>query len=294
MSHRKKYEKFVASWYETHWEPGFKRWWKGEETLALHAGLYEKGTKNFKEALLNMNNLVGKLLGLRKDREVKILDAGCGVGGTSIYLGNQYPKARFIGITISDEQVRLARKFARERNYNNNVEFLKMNYMKTSFPDNSFDGVFALESVSYAPSKKDFLREMYRILKPKGRLVVIAPFIIKKDMNPIMKKIHHLYDLGRGNPFTFPIFDDFKIYLEEVGFENTEFLDLSRKIVKSQIRSFLISIPFCGSTLLKKLLLGKRYNPLKDPDYYLAVAILAPIMGICKTAGYFAVTAEKV
>ena len=287
------YEEFVTYWYETHWEPGFRRWWKGNETLALHAGLYENGKESFEEALINMNKFVGRLLRLKKDSRMNILDAGCGVGGTSIYLGNKYPNATFTGITISKKQVELAERFASERNRNSNINFLLMNYMNTSFPDNYFDGAFALESVSYAPSKKKFLKEMYRIIKPEGKLVVIAPFILKKDMNWFMKNVHHLYDLGRGNPFTFPVIEDFKSYLTEINFKSYRFIDLSKNITRSQIRSSLLAIPFCLSVVLKKLLFGKRYNPLKDPDYYIAVSILAVMMGLSHTAGYFAVVAEK-
>ena len=284
----------IIYWYEKHWEPGFIKWWKGYETLALHDGLHQKGIRSFEEALLNMNDFVAKLLELDKfeDKNAKILDAGCGVGGTCIYLGNKFPNINFIGITISRKQVELARKFAKEKNFNNNTNFLLMDYMKTDFPDNYFDGVFALESISYAPNKKAFIEEMYRILKPGGKLVIICPAIKKNPLNPILEKIYKWYHMGRGNPYSFPVLKNLLNYLRE-GFSNIRVMDLSRNIIWSEVRSTLISIPYTFLILFKKLFKGKKYDASKDPAFYLAVAILTPIMGLSRTSGYYAIKGSK-
>ena len=283
----------IVYWYEKHWDPGFVKWWEGYETLALHDGFHEKGVRSFRDALLNMNDFVAKLLGLKRDSEMKILDAGCGVGGTSIYLGNKFPKAEFTGITISRKQVELARKFARERNFNGNTEFFVMDYMKTAFPSNYFDGIFALESISYAPCKRGFVREMHRILKPGGRLVIICPAMKKEEINPVLERIYRWYHDGRGNPYSFPVLPQLLKYLNEEGFINTKVRDISKNIVWSEVRATLISIPYVFSVLFKKLIRGKKYDASKDPAFYLAVAILAPIMGLSGTSGYYAISAEK-
>lgn len=56
------------------------------ETLAIHFGYYKKGIKTLKEAIMYMNDYVAELLLLKNKKGFHILDAGCGVGGTSIYL----------------------------------------------------------------------------------------------------------------------------------------------------------------------------------------------------------------
>jgi len=282
----------IIYWYEKHWEAGFVKWWRGYETLALHDGLHERGVRTFEEALLNMNEFVGKLLNLDKYKEARILDAGCGVGGTSIYLGNKFPNINFIGITISREQVELARKFAKKRNFNNNTDFLLMDYMKTAFPDNYFDGIFALESISYAPDKKNFIEEMNRILKPGGRLVIICPAIKRNPLNPVLEKIYRWYHSGRGNPYSFPVLKNLLGCLKE-KFTDVRVMDISRNIIWSEVRAILISIPYVFLVLFKKLLKGKGYDPSKDPSFYLAVAILSPVMGLSKTSGYYAIVGEK-
>ncbi|MCD6573166.1 MAG: methyltransferase domain-containing protein [Thermoplasmata archaeon] len=287
--HKMDAKEMIIYWYERHWEAGFVKWWKGYETLALHDGYHEKGARSFEEALLNMNDFVGRLLQI-EDKKAIILDAGCGIGGTSIYLGNKYPKAKFIGITLSKKQVKLARKFADERNFNKNTEFYLMDYMETSFPSNYFDGVFALESISYAPNKKDFIKEMHRILKPGGRIIIIGP-AIKKRLNDFMKKVHLWYNIGRGNPYSFPVLNDLIEYLKGY-FSNVIVRDISRNIVWSEARATLIAIPYVVIITLKKFF-SKNYKIWKDPHFYLAVAILTPIMAISGTAGYYAITADK-
>ena len=148
-------EDYVADYYEGIWRH-FVRWWRADKTLGLHWAFYEEGIKNFEEAILNLNEFVGKLLDLNDKTKMEILDAGCGVGGTSIYLANKYKNVNFTGVTITPGQIELAKKFAKERNANNTT-FLLKNYIDTGYPDGFFNGAFAIESASYAPDKRAFV-----------------------------------------------------------------------------------------------------------------------------------------
>jgi SAM-dependent methyltransferase len=66
--------------------------------------------------------------------------------------------------------------------------------MKTSYLNNYFDRIFSLESVIYSPDKKEFVKEMYRILKPNGKIVILDIFPKKYQFNPLTIKIdNYLY-----------------------------------------------------------------------------------------------------
>ena len=163
------------------------------EIPSWHFGFYEKGINNSNEAKINMMDYVGRLLELDDESFTKILDAGSGVGSTSIYLAKKYSKCVFHGITISYYESKLAGILQKKYKISN-VRFQQGSYMKTSYSKNYFDRVFALESVIYSPNKKEFVKEMYRILKPNGKIVILDIFPKKYQFNSLTIKIdNYLY-----------------------------------------------------------------------------------------------------
>ncbi len=67
---------------------------------------------------------------------------------------------------------RKATAYANELNLAKRVKFEQTNYLNTGYPAESFDLVWAIESVCYANNKKEFLQEAFRLLKKGGRLIV--------------------------------------------------------------------------------------------------------------------------
>ncbi len=141
--------------------------------LSLHYGYWNKQTSGQKEALINLDRKVAKLARIKQHD--LILDAGCGFGGSAFFLASKF-QCRVEGITLSEKEVHFARARAAEYQLDNRVRFSVGNFTGTSFPDETFDVVWAIESVCHAPEKLAFLNEAYRILKPKGRLVVADYF----------------------------------------------------------------------------------------------------------------------
>jgi len=101
----------------------------------------------------------------------RILDVGCGIGGTSRILAKQFPHAEVIGITLSQDQAKRAQKLAEDQGLNN-VRFEVMDALNMTFPDNSFDLVWACESGEHMPDKAAYVNEMSRVLAPGGTLAV--------------------------------------------------------------------------------------------------------------------------
>ena len=105
--------------------------------------------------------------------QAKVLDVGCGIGGTSRYIAKKLgPNAHVTGITLSPNQVKRAQQLAIEQGVSGNTQFTVMNALAMDFPDNSFDIVWACESGEHMPDKEAYIREMMRVLKPGGKFVM--------------------------------------------------------------------------------------------------------------------------
>lgn len=100
-----------------------------------------------------------------------ILDVGCGIGGSSLYLAQKY-NATAIGITLSPVQASRATERAKEAGLASDVQFQVADALDTPFADDTFDFVWSMESGEHMPDKEKFLAECYRVLKPGGTFLM--------------------------------------------------------------------------------------------------------------------------
>lgn len=139
----------------------------------VHYGLWDNGTTRHQDAIRNLDRRVANSLELRPGSAV--LDAGCGVGGTSCFLARTNGFA-MTGITLSTDQLRRARVAAMKLPPSARPSFRIADYHDTGLPSESFDGIFGIESICYSEDKRSFLNEAFRLLRPGGRLVVADGF----------------------------------------------------------------------------------------------------------------------
>jgi SAM-dependent methyltransferase len=108
---------------------------------------------------------------LKSEKPAKILDAGTGRGYISLMLAAQNPQSSVIGIDYSSTQVRAAEKLRRKRKIAN-CSFLRNDVMDIRFSDNIFDAAVSVGSIKHWPDGLKGLREIYRVLKPGGTLII--------------------------------------------------------------------------------------------------------------------------
>ncbi|MCF8245559.1 MAG: methyltransferase domain-containing protein [Saprospiraceae bacterium] len=228
--------KDIADYYNTT-QIHYEKWWNLKEGLSLHYGIWEKETKNFTESLMNTNKVLMELCEI-KETDI-ILDAGGGVGGAAMFL-HENKNVEVIGITLSQKQVDFANNMAKQKKIDHKVNFLLMDYTQTTFEDESFDVVWACESVSSAPDKLLFINEAYRLLKKGGKLILSDCFITDKNQSDPHKWIKKWGETwGVSNLVTT---DFFLEGLKSKGFSTAKTFDYTTKIKKSAKRMYHAAI----------------------------------------------------
>ena len=225
------YHKNIVDYYAAT-ENAYKDSWDLNNSLAIHYGYWDEKVKNFSQSLLRMNEVMMEAAMIRSTD--KIFDAGCGIGGSSIFLAKN-KGCHVTGISLSEKQVREAKANAEKENLSDKLNFLPMDYCHTEFPDESFDIVWGCESICYADSKEQFIKEAYRILKPGGRLVVADGFVSAFENNddPVIRQ---WLDGWQVNYLETPA--RFRQYMLSAGFNNVEYRDISKYTTHSSRRLY--------------------------------------------------------
>ncbi len=226
----------IGNYYNTT-QVHYEQWWDLNKSFSLHYGIWEEDTKNFKEALANTNKVLMELAEINSSS--KVLDAGCGVGGAAVFI-NEQNGARVTGITLSQKQLDSANKLVKEKGLIDMVNFKLMDYTQTSFPDESFDVIWACESVCHSPEPKKFITEAHRLLRKGGRLVICDFFKTSEDQidkNDWLQKWCNTWAVTKLTTSA-----HFKKDMEESGFKNIKVLDYTSKIQKSAKRMYYASL----------------------------------------------------
>ncbi|OQB09489.1 MAG: Ubiquinone/menaquinone biosynthesis C-methyltransferase UbiE [Deltaproteobacteria bacterium ADurb.Bin207] len=103
-------------------------------------------------------------------RGLTVVDIGTGTGGLLPHLAEF--SDRIVGIDQSAQMLRRARDRARRLGLTN-VEFHRADISKLPLPSNTFDVAFAVLVLHHAPKPLVAMREMARVVKPGGRVIVL-------------------------------------------------------------------------------------------------------------------------
>ena len=137
----------------------------------IHLGFYEKPRlkKDFRKAKIDFVHELVRWSGMNKlPKGSRVLDVGCGIGGSARILSNDYG-FDVVGISISQEQIKRANELTNNHNF---CRFEVMNALDLKFPKGSFDGVWSVEAGPHIIDKQKFADEMLRVLRPGGVLAI--------------------------------------------------------------------------------------------------------------------------
>ncbi|MDP9230608.1 MAG: methyltransferase domain-containing protein [Bacteroidota bacterium] len=253
------YHQKIIEYYNST-ENAYKDSWDLNNSLAIHYGYWDEKVKSFPQSLLRMNEVMMEKANILPGNT--ILDAGCGVGGSSIFLASQLG-CKVTGISLCEKQIVKAIKNAKEKGVSSLIEFRAMNYCATIFPNESFDVVWGCESICYADDKEQFIKEAWRLLKPGGRLIVADGFVTE-FLNNQNRTIRKWLDGWQVNYLESP--DRFTNFMGETGFENIHYTDVSKYTMCSCRRLFKFYFLATFYLWWKKLTFSNRATDMQKKN----------------------------
>ena len=141
----------------------------GEHMHHGHYGIDGTLQKDHRQAQVD---LIKELLRWGEVSDVaRVLDAGCGVGGSARYLAKRFG-ADVLGVTLSPVQVQAAKKLTQQNGLQNKVNFQARDMMTINQDDGSFDLVWSLESAEHMVDKQGLMNNFYQLLSPGGNLLM--------------------------------------------------------------------------------------------------------------------------
>jgi tocopherol O-methyltransferase len=161
----------------------------------------------------------------------KVLDVGCGMGGSSIYLA-QHHQCQVTGITLSGVQKRWAARSAWWRGVRQQVTFLHQDAEAAAFPPGSFDILWSIECTEHFFDKPGFFRRAAGWLRPGGRVAICAWLAGDEPHSEEARQL--VYDVCEG--FLCPSLGtaaDYRQWLTDAGLEMRSYANLTPQVTRT-------------------------------------------------------------
>ena len=168
-----------------------------------------------------------------------ILDVATGTGDFAIMSAQRLQPIKLLGVDISEGMMAIAAEKVEKAGLNNIISFQKEDCTALSLPDNSFDALTVAYGVRNFSDLNKGLREMLRVLKEGGRLVIIEltsprkfpmkqffwlySHLVMPTVGRIISKDSSAYTYLPATMEAFPQGEVMKKILEDVGFKDVTF-----------------------------------------------------------------------
>ena len=191
----------------------------------IHHGYWLRGDESKETAQVQLIEHLAHLADIKTG--LRILDIGCGYGGSSLYLAKKYG-ASTTGITISPVQVQMAREAAAKANVD--ARFLLMDAEDMHLAE-QFDVLWSVESISHYQDPRKFFASAAKLLKPGG-CFALTDWFRKEDISPADKK-KFIEPIEKGMMVELRGMNDYSDFLVSSGLQVVHRQDLTLNCAKS-------------------------------------------------------------
>jgi len=211
----------------------------------IHHGLYETGAESRREATEKLIRLVAE--GCRIEPGARVLDVGCGLGGTSRWLDRTFG-CRAVGLTISEVQAGMARDRSRaggpaEAGDSGDSQ------VRGSFAGETgglrfvvgdaanlplrgpFDAILAIEVLSHVGDRGGFFRDAAGVLAPGGR-IGIAAWLKASALSPAAER-RCIAPIETGMLVSLPTREEYERHLAARGLQLESYGDISAEVART-------------------------------------------------------------
>lgn len=145
-----------------------------DPTWTYSSAYFERPGQELAEAQQNKYRKLARSLGLRPG--MRVLEIGCGWGGFALLAAREFG-VQLTCVTLSEEQLKLARERVRKAGLENRIEIRLQDYRTI---EGQFDAIVSIEMLEAVGHQylRDYFRQCHRLLSPEGRLglqVILCP-----------------------------------------------------------------------------------------------------------------------
>lgn len=105
---------------------------------------------------------------LEKNKELKILDIGCGTGQLIKEISDKYKMVNYLGIDVAENMIDIAKK----NNKGNNINF-KISSIETFDTVDRYDIIICTHAFPYFPNKEDMIKKIAGLCNKKGQIIIV-------------------------------------------------------------------------------------------------------------------------
>jgi sterol 24-C-methyltransferase len=240
----------------------------------MHMGISKNGVYRV-EDLIRPLKIIDRYL--KKADAEKILELGPGNGSNSAYLAKKNKKSQFFGIDLSKKPLSKHKLLT-------NYKQIKGDFHNLSkFNDQSFDLVFAIETLCHSSSKNIVLKQVHRKLRQNGVLIILDGYLYKDKLNATERLAKRLVEKSMAVD-NFEHVNKIRRVIKQTGFQILKEDNLTKKVLPTMYRFEKIARYFYKFPLVTKVLV--KIIPSKI-TYNAVAGLLMPTLLNQKVACYF-------